>query len=87
MQYTFFLNKHSAVIKYLLADMGRRVSGISNNAFHLGKGFCYLVLYRIKSCAVMDISGSYHRFQHKAITVTGRMSLIRKLPLVAALYE
>lgn len=35
----------------------------------------------------MDISGSYHRFQYKAMAVTGRMSLIRKLPLVAAIYE
>ena len=63
------------------------VSGICNNGFRLGKGFCYLVVYLIKSNTVMYIAGSYHRFQHKAMAITGRMRLVRKLPLVVSLDE
>jgi len=35
----------------------------------------------------VDISGRYHRLKHETVLVAGRMGLICKLPLMAALYE
>ena len=79
--------ENSAVIKHLLADMGRLISGIRYNNFCFRKCFRYLVVYLIKSYAVMDIPGSDHRFQHKTVFVTGSMGFVSELTLVAALYE
>ena len=79
--------ENSAVIKHLLANMGRLISGIRYNHFCFGKCFRYLVVYLIKSYAVMDIPGSDHRFQHKTVFVTGSMGFVSELTLVAALYE
>ena len=47
----------------------------------------YLVVNLIKGHAVVDISGSYHCLQHKAMLIAGSMRFVRKLPLVLALYE
>lgn len=79
--------KDSAIIKYLLADMGRLVSRICSDAFCFRKGFCYLVIYLIKGCAVVNIAGCYYCFRYKAIFVTGRMGFICKLSLMLSFYE
>lgn len=79
--------EYHAVIKHLPADMGRLVSGVGNKKICFGKSLCYLVIYLIKCHAVMDTTGSDHRFYHKAMAITGRMNLIHKLAFVASFDE
>ena len=67
--------------------MGRFIRSIGHNDFRFGKALRYLAVNIIKDHTVMDIAGSHHRFQHKAILITGSMRFIRKLPLVFLLYE
>lgn len=67
--------------------MGRLVGRIGNNGLCFGKCLRYLVVHLVKGNAVVDISGRYHCLKHEAVLVAGRMSLIRKLPLVLTLYE
>ena len=67
--------------------MGRLVGRIGNNGLCFGKCLRYLVVHLVKGNAVVDISGRYHCLKHETVAVTGRMGLICKLPLVAALYE
>ena len=67
--------------------MGRLVGRIGNNGLCFGKCLRYLVVHLVKGNAVVDISGRYHCLKHETVLVAGRMGLIRKLPLMAALYE
>ena len=67
--------------------MGRLVGRIGNNGLCFGKCLRYLVVHLVKGNAVVDISGRYHCLKHETVAIAGRMGLIRKLPLMAALYE
>ena len=67
--------------------MGRLVGRIGNNGLCFGKCLRYLVVHLVKGNAVVDISGRYHCLKHETVLVAGRMGLICKLPLMAALYE
>ena len=67
--------------------MGRLIGRIGNNGLCFRKCLRYLVVHLIKGNAVVDISGRYHRLKHETVLVAGRMGLICKLPLMAALYE
>ena len=63
------------------------IRSIGHNDFCFRKLLRYLVVNLIKDHAVMDIARCYHRLQHRAVLIVGSMRLIRKLPLVFALYE
>lgn len=67
--------------------MRRFIRSIGHNDFCFRKMLRYLVVNLIKGHAVVDISGSYHCLQHKAMLIAGSMRFVRKLPLVLALYE
>ena len=67
--------------------MGRLIGRIGNNGLCFRKCLRYLVVHLVKGNAVVDISGRYHRLKHETVLVAGRMGLICKLPLMAALYE
>ena len=69
------------------AQLVWNIRSIGHNDFRFGKALRYLAVNIIKDHTVMDIAGSHHRFQHKAILITGSMRFIRKLPLVFLLYE
>ena len=77
--------EHSAVIKNLLADMGRLVRGVGNNGFCFPEGRRYIDF--IKGYAVMDISGGNDGLQNESMPVAGRVGPIGKLPLVLSLYK
>ena len=67
--------------------MGCFIRSVGHNSLYLWKFFRYFVVNLIKGYAVMDITGSHHSLQHKAVLVAGGMGFIRKLPLVLSLYE
>ena len=67
--------------------MGRLVSGIGNDRLNFGKGCGHLVIYIVKSHAVMDVTRRHHGFQNKAVLVAGRVSLIGKLALMLAVVK
>lgn len=63
------------------------IRSIGHNRLYPWKIFRYFVVNLIKGYAVMDIPGSHHSLQHKAVLVAGSMGLIGELPLVLSFYE
>lgn len=62
----------------LLAYPGRFVSGIRCYDFYFGKVAGYLVIYRIKYDAVMNISRRDFYFKNEIVSVTYGMRTVRK---------
>lgn len=57
----------SAVVKYLLANMGRFIRSIGHNDLCLRKIFRYLAVNFINGHSVADFACSYHRLNYKAV--------------------
>ena len=75
------------IIDYLFADPHVLVRCIQDQGFNFGEPLHRSAIEGIKSNAVVDVSGSNSNVQHKAPSVTGNVSRVRKSTLVFTLME